>query len=52
MPTRRGTNMKKIAFMMQKPYDKDWFDELNNSRYKFKYIEYVYSDTVQFAKRL
>jgi|BioPla2DNA2_1021312.scaffolds.fasta_scaffold03813_8 D-lactate dehydrogenase len=52
MPTReRGTNMKKIAFYDAKPYDKDWFDELNNSRYKFKYIEYkLNSDTVQFAK--
>lgn len=43
--------MKKIAFYDAKPYDRLWFDNLNNSRYKFKYLEYkLNADTVQFAK--
>ncbi len=43
--------MKKIAFYDTKPYDKEWFDKLNNSRYKFKYLDYkLNADTVQFAK--
>ena len=43
--------MKKIAFYDAKPYDKEWFDKLNSSRYKFKYLEYkLNADTVQFVK--
>ncbi len=31
--------MKKIAFFDTKPYDKMWFDKLNNKEYEFKYFE-------------
>ncbi len=31
--------MRKIAFYDTKPYDKIWFDKLNNNRYEIKYFE-------------
>src|SRR5574344_683448 len=43
--------MKKIAFYDTKPYDKIWFDKLNDNRYKFKYLENrLEEDTAILAK--
>lgn len=43
--------MKKIAFYDAKPYDKVWFDKLNEFGYKIKYLENkLNADTAQLAK--
>lgn len=34
-----GVIMKKIAFYDVKPYDRVWFDRLNNGRYELEYFE-------------
>ncbi|HEX3078305.1 MAG TPA: 2-hydroxyacid dehydrogenase [Lachnospiraceae bacterium] len=40
----------KIAFYDTKPYDREWFDQLEHERYGFKYIEAkLNSDTAQLA---
>ena len=31
--------MEKIAFFDTKPYDREWFDKINNGRYKIEYFE-------------
>lgn len=31
--------MEKIAFFDAKPYDKEWFDKINNNRYEINYYE-------------
>ncbi len=43
--------MKKIAFYDTKPYDKVWFDKLNNNRYELKYFENrLNPDTAKLAE--
>lgn len=42
--------MRKIAFYDTKPYDRVWFDSLNDGKYKFKYLENkLNGDTARLA---
>ena len=43
--------MKKVAMFDTKPYDKNWFDKMNEDRYEIHYFESkLNEDTVSLTK--